>query len=29
LFNRGWVPVERVGVLICGGNTAVDFKTRY
>jgi threonine dehydratase len=31
LTSRQYVPQphERVGVLICGGNTAVDFKTRY
>jgi threonine dehydratase len=31
LTSRQYVPAphERVGVLICGGNTAVDFKTRY
>ncbi|HMH89291.1 MAG TPA: threonine/serine dehydratase [Steroidobacteraceae bacterium] len=31
LTSRRYVPgpQERVGVLICGGNTAVDFKTRY
>jgi len=31
LTSRQYVPAphERVGVLICGGNTTVDFKTRY
>jgi threonine dehydratase len=31
LTSRQYIPAphERVGVLICGGNTAVDFKTRY